>query len=195
METIPSALPLAALTTLIALFDEKESFEAAYHILTELKYPPVSVTLAMAEKKYHEHYGSQPEEREIPKMDAQGGIDAGLEHDDAIKTTKAAEGFMLGSTAGAGLGALALLGVSLIVPGVAIIGTLAATLTGAGAGATLGGLSGLLFGSGHPDDEAKIYEENIANGRFMIRVSPKTSEDSKIIESNWRALGGEVEVR
>ncbi len=192
METTTTSQVLAAPTTLIALFDDKKSFETAYHILTELEYPPVSVTLAMAEKQYHEQYALLSDAHALPKTDAQGGPDVGLEHDDSVKTTKAAEGFVLGSTTGASLGALALLGVALIVPGVAIIGALA---VGAGAGATLGGLAGLLIGSGHPEEEARLYEESIANGRYMIRVSPKSSEDSKLIENNWKSLGGEVEVR
>ena len=195
METNATSEVLTAPSTLIAFFDDKRSFEDAYKILTDLEYPPVSITLAMAEKQYHEHYKSETEHNEMPKRDAQGGTDAGLEGDDSVKTTKAAEGFAIGTTAGAGLGALGLLGVTLLVPGVAVIGALAATLAGAGAGGAVGGLTGLLFGSAHPEDDAKSYEENLANGRYMIRVSPKSVEDSNLIEKNWVSLGGEVEVR
>ncbi len=89
---------------------------------------------------------------------------------------------------------MALLGAAIALPGVAIIGPLAATLTGAGTGATVGGLVGLLFGSGHPENEAQNYEERLANGKYMIRVSPKSPADANIIERDWKSLGGEVEV-
>lgn len=185
-QTTPSAL--------VAFFDDEPSMEAAYQILDELEYAPVSVTMAMAEKTYQEKYAARPNANATPQSDAQGGPNSGKAEDSNPKTTKAAEGFTLGASMGAGLGALLLLGASVVVPGIAIIGPLAATLTGAGAGATVGGLTGLLFGFGHPEDEARRYQERIQEGKYMIRVSPKSVEDANHITSAWKSLGGEVEV-
>lgn len=181
-------------TSLVAFFNDMDGMDAAYQVLQKMEYPPVSITMAMAEKTYQEKYASSENNEVPPKTDAQGGPQSGSSEDSIPKTTKASEGFTLGVTAGAGLGALALLGASVVIPGVALIGPLAATITGASAGATVGGLAGLLFGSGHPEDEARKFQERVKDGKFMIRVSPKSIEDANEITQQWKALGGEVEV-
>ncbi len=194
MKTLSSEQEQKLPVTIIGFFDDEKSCEEAYHILTELEYPPVSITLAMAEKTYQEKYQSPTNKNDLSHTDAQGGSELGKEDDTFPKSTKAPEGFALGSAAGATLGALTLLGASLAFPGVIIIGPLAATLTGVGVGGTFGGLTGLLFGSGHPENEERNYEELISNGKYVIRVSPKSVEDTNIISRNWKSLGGEVEV-
>lgn len=184
----------AAPTSIIAFFNDMQSLETAYQILHDLEYAPVSVTMAMAEKTYQEKYAARANNHSAPQTDAQGGPDSGVGENDIPKTTKAAEGLTLGVAAGAGLGALVMLGASIVVPGIAVIGPLAASLAGAGAGATFGGLTGLLFGFGHPEDEARKYEERISAGKYMIRISPKSAEDAELIARDWKALGGEVEI-
>ena len=176
-------------TSIVGLFETEVGVESAYKILTDLEYAPVSITLAMAEKDYRTRWG-QPS---LPKTDAQGGPDPGLTDED-VKSTKAAEGLALGTAAGAGVGAVALLGMAVLAPGIVIVGPLAATLVGAGAGATLGGLAGVLFGFGYPDEQIRDYEQSLMNGKYMIRVSPTSFADAEIIEREWRELGGQVKI-
>jgi hypothetical protein len=194
METVSTAQDQKIPVTILGFFDDEKSCEDAYKILTELEYPPVSITMAMAEKTYQEKYQSPAITDEPPATDAQGGSEIGKEDDTFPKSTKAPEGFALGSAAGATIGAVALLGASLVFPGVMILGPLAATVTGVGVGGTVGGLTGLLFGSGHPENEVRNYEELISNGKYVIRVSPKSVEDTNIISRDWKSLGGDVEI-
>jgi len=179
--------------SLVAFFEGEQGIEDAYRILEDLEYPPVSITMGMAEKTYQDRYAGRTASAELPKTDAQGGPDNDLDQDGDVKSTKATEGFTLGIAAGAGLGFLTMLGAAVVFPGVVIVGPVVASLTGAGAGAAAGGLTGLLFGSGHPEDEAKKYQERIAAGKYMIRVSPKSHSDATIIEREWKSLGGEIE--
>ncbi len=82
--------------------------------------------------------------------DAQGGPDSAGEPE--VRSTKAAEGFAIGITAGATMGTITLLVASIILrgSGVVFLGPLASMIAGAGIGASVGGLFGSLIGSGHP---------------------------------------------
>ncbi len=70
MEATTTVQPHSAPVAIIGFFDDEKSFEAAYEILNELEYPPVSITLAMAEKTYHEKYFVRTEIETSPKTDA-----------------------------------------------------------------------------------------------------------------------------
>ena len=94
----------------------------------------------------------------------------------AVKTgTKAPEGAATGAAIGGALGAVAagLAAVaSLTVPGLALVaaGPLVAALTGLGAGAATGGLTGALIGLGIPEHEAKFYHKEIEKGGILVGV-------------------------
>lgn len=196
METQSNAAQQAAPVSVMAFFSQQADLEKAYKVVEDLGYPPVSITLAMAEEEYQSKWAPPVTTETLPHTDAQGGPETDLTNTDKeLKSTKAAEGFALGASAGAGLGALALLGASVIVPGIVILGPLAATFVGAGTGATFGGLFGVLFGSGHPEEQIRDYEQSVINGKYMIRISPKSPQDADFIERQWRALGGDVTVQ
>ncbi|HMI30538.1 MAG TPA: hypothetical protein VK527_02280 [Candidatus Limnocylindrales bacterium] len=91
------------------------------------------------------------------------------------KSSKAPEGAATGATIGGVLGAAAagLAAVaSLSVPGLAIVaaGPLVAALTGLGAGAAAGGVTGALIGLGIPEHEAKFYHKEIEKGGILVGV-------------------------
>jgi len=91
------------------------------------------------------------------------------------KSSKAPEGAATGATIGGVLGATAagLAAVaSLSVPGLAIVaaGPLVAALTGLGAGAVAGGVTGALIGLGIPEHEAKFYHKEIEKGGILVGV-------------------------
>ena len=67
--------------------------------------------------------------------------------------------------------------------GLVIAGPLAAGL--AGAGAATGGLVGALTGTGVPEDEAKIYENEIKDGGIYMGYKPKNEEDARYTYNKW----------
>jgi hypothetical protein len=91
------------------------------------------------------------------------------------KNTKAPEGAATGATIGGVVGAVAM-GLAAIgtvaVPGLAFVagGPIVAALTGLGAGAAAGGLTGALVGLGIPEHEAKIYKEKMGAGGVLVGV-------------------------
>ncbi len=92
------------------------------------------------------------------------------------KDTKAPEGAVTGSSAGAVIGgALGLLtGIgALAIPGVGpfiAAGPIMAALAGLGVGGAVGGVAGGLIGLGIPEYEAKRYEGMIKEGRALLSV-------------------------
>ncbi|MEQ9669399.1 histidine kinase [Coleofasciculus sp. G2-EDA-02] len=94
---------------------------------------------------------------------------------------EAQEGAGIGATTGTVLGGVGgfLIGVGLLaIPGVgpilaagAEIGALGSTLAGAGIGAATGGIVGALIGLGIPEERAKVYNERIKAGDYLLMVS------------------------
>jgi hypothetical protein len=98
---------------------------------------------------------------------------------------------------GALAGALAGLSTLIVVPGLglAIVGPLAAGLTGAGAGGVAGGLIGALVGSGIQEEKAKFYAEEIGQGKILLSVAPHSEAEANRIESEWLDRGSEGVIR
>ena len=99
------------------------------------------------------------------------GID---EDEDGANKSGAVKGAIGGAAAGGllGLAALAIPGVGPLAAAGAIAASAMpeAAAIGAGIGATVGGLSGLLSKEGVDDDDAKYYEENINRGGYFVGV-------------------------
>lgn len=93
-----------------------------------------------------------------------------------VKETKAPEGVATGATTGgivggvlgllAGIGLLAIPGAGPFIAAGPIMGA----LSGLGIGATAGGILGGLIGLGIPEFEARLYEEKLKNGNYLISV-------------------------
>lgn len=104
-----------------------------------------------------------------------------------VKATKAPEGAtaggITGGVAGGALGLLAGIG-ALAIPGVGpfiAAGPIMAALSGAALGATAGGVVGALVGLGIPELEAKVYEERIKKGGYLVAVHVSDNDRSKEI--------------
>jgi hypothetical protein len=100
-----------------------------------------------------------------------------------VKSSKAPEGTATGAAtgglAGGVLGLLAGLG-TLAIPGAGpflAAGPIMAALSGAAIGATTGGVIGGLIGLGIPEFEARVYEEKLLTGNFLISVHTRNSEE------------------
>ncbi len=93
-----------------------------------------------------------------------------------VKSSKAPEGTVTGAASGGLAGGVLglLLGVgALAIPGLGAFlaaGPLMATLSGAAVGATTGGVIGGLIGLGIPEFEAKVYEEQLRTGNYLLSV-------------------------
>jgi hypothetical protein len=109
------------------------------------------------------------------------------------------EGALKGALGGAGLGAI--LGIAaLAIPGVGPLVAAGAIATsaipgaaaiGAGAGAVVGGLGGLLTSHGVSDDDAKYYEERINNGGVFLSVDTREAAiDAEKIQDILHRSGG-----
>lgn len=105
-----------------------------------------------------------------------------------VKATKAPEGTTAGVVAGgvtggtlgllAGIGALAIPGVGPFIAA----GPIMAALSGAAIGATTGGVVGALVGMGIPELEAKVYEDHIKKGGYLVAVHVTNSDQEKEIK-------------
>ncbi|OZC03188.1 hypothetical protein [Rubricoccus marinus] len=98
----------------------------------------------------------------------------------------AGAGAATGGTLGGIIGAIAGIGGAIIVPGIgAVAGPLAGALAGAGAGGAAGSLLGALVGAGIPEDQAKIYENDVKDGGMMLGVHPRTDEDRDYVQTRY----------
>jgi hypothetical protein len=114
-----------------------------------------------------------------------------------VKSTKAPEGTATGAAAGgvaggvfgllAGIGALAIPGVGPLIAA----GPIMAALSGAAVGATAGGVVGGLIGLGIPEIEAKIYEEKLKTGNYLISVHGHDSDEVDRAKEIYKAEKGE----
>ncbi|MGQ4649331.1 DUF1269 domain-containing protein [Lyngbya aestuarii] len=90
----------------------------------------------------------------------------------------ATTGTVLGGVGGflVGVGLLAIPGVGPILAAGAEISALASTLAGAGIGAAAGGIIGALIGLGIPEERAKVYNERVKAGDYLLMVSGNDDE-------------------
>ncbi|MEZ0260847.1 MAG: general stress protein [Alphaproteobacteria bacterium] len=141
--------------TITAVFDTRAEATQAIQKLEAAGFTQNELTLLVNEETRGEHFA----------------IDA---------HTKVGEGASTGATIGGVTGALFLaLGSAgtLVVPGLNLVvaGALVGALAGLGAGAAAGGLVGALVGLGIPENEAKLYENNIQKGSILMAVHASDS--------------------
>ncbi|MCC5649605.1 histidine kinase [Nostoc sp. XA013] len=90
----------------------------------------------------------------------------------------AATGGALGGLTGllVGLGTLAIPGIGPIMLAGAAATTLATTLAGAGIGAVAGSLLGALVGLGIPEERARVYDERVKRGHYLVILDGTDTE-------------------
>ncbi len=102
----------------------------------------------------------------------------------------------IGAIAVPGLGALLIGGPLAVALGLS--GTAAATVTGAATGALAGGLIGALVGIGVPEEDARIYEDNIKRGAILVAVPAMAGEHreaSAVLRDNGAEQVKSVDMR
>lgn len=110
--------------------------------------------------------------------------------------SKMAEGVAAGATAGGALGAIVagLTAVGAIATGGAgllVAGPIVAALAGAGAGATAGSILGGLIGYGFPEHEAKLFAEEVEDGKVLVAVECNSSDQRSAVMEIFEEAGAE----
>lgn len=110
---------------------------------------------------------------------------AGADVKDA-RGNKADEGAATGAIAGGtlggltgllvGLGALAIPGIGPVMLAGATATAIATTLSGTAIGAAAGGLLGGLIGLGIPEEQAKVYNDRVSRGDYLVIVDGSNDE-------------------
>jgi len=159
------------------LFKAGPVADQAYHALLSMGYRRDEISVVMTDEVRSRYFPT-----DTP-------LDASSE---TTGHTKAVEGATIMGSAGAVLGAMAAIGVSVVMPGagLVVIGPLAAA--GAGLGATAGGLLGALLGASVPQADIHRYEQRMRAGEILIRVNPRSENEAQRIQAEWESLGGEV---
>ena len=117
-------------------------------------------------------------------------------HSDAELGSKAAEGGELGGPIGGTIGTLlpAIIAVGVVaLPGLGFIlaGPVAVSLAAAGAAGLAVGLIGTLSDWGIPEERVQQYEAGIHDGGILMGVKPRSDQDARYIEQQWKASGGQ----
>jgi len=156
---------------LTGMFRDKDSTESAYRSLRDRGYSDDEINVLMSDETRDKYYSTG---------------DTELEGNKALEGTGA--GAAIGGTLGAIIGGIAAIGTNVLIPGLGLVvwGPIAAGLAGAGAGGLTGGLVGALIGWGIPEDRAKEYETGIREGGTVLGVNPRSDEDAKFFENEWR---------
>jgi hypothetical protein len=152
-----------SMTIVSSVFKNRASADQA---ITELETTGITanqISLVLTDDARGQHFNL----RESSKVDE--GVAAG-----------ASLGGLLGVIAGAVLaaGTIAIPGVNVIVTGAVVSG-----LAGLGAGAVGGGLLGGLVGSGIPEHEAKLYDQQIRAGNVLLAVKARDHEQAKTVRT------------
>jgi hypothetical protein len=87
-----------------------------------------------------------------------------------------------------GLGAIAIPGVGPVMLAGAAATAIATTLSGGAIGAAAGGLVGGLIGLGIPEDRAKVYDERVSQGDYLVIIDGSDA-DITLAESIFRKRG------
>jgi len=150
----------------IGVFSRREDAETALTELRNAGFPMDRVSLIAKHAGEHDRIAGVD-------MHSQTGNKA----DEGAKTGAIAGG-ALGGLGGllVGLGTLAIPGIGPVVLGGAAATALATTLTGGAIGAVAGGLTGALVGLGVPEDRARVYNDRVARGDYLVMIDGTESE-------------------
>lgn len=150
----------------VGVFNTRQEAEHALHELNNSGFPMNKISLIAKD------------------ADKQGDIE-GVNVSDSVGN-KADEGAGAGAVTGGilggatgllvGLGALAIPGVGPIVLAGEVATALATTLAGGAIGAAAGGLIGALIGLGIPEERARVYNDRVSRGHYLVLVDGSDAE-------------------
>jgi hypothetical protein len=154
----------------VGVFPHRRDAEAALTALRDAGFPMNQVSVIA---------------KDADRNDAIAGVDMQSRTGNKLGN-KADEGAKAGATTGGilgglggllvGLGTLAIPGVGPVILGGAAATAIATTLSGGAIGAAAGGLGGALVGLGIPEDRAKLYNQHIERGDYLVIIDGTASE-------------------
>ena len=150
----------------IGVFEHRRDAEAALTDLRNSGFPMDRISLIAKDAGQHDQIAGVEMDRK-----------AGNKADEGAKTG-AATGAALGGLGGllVGLGTLAIPGVGPVLLGGAAATALATALSGGAIGAAAGGIVGGLVGLGIPEDRARIYNDRLNRGAYLVMVDGDQDE-------------------
>ncbi|NDJ24593.1 histidine kinase [Nostoc sp. B(2019)] len=149
----------------VGVFSNRRDVEQALHDLKNAGFGMDRVSVITQDGERDDIAGAEVRDRVGDKSDE--GAKAG-----------AVTGGALGGLTGllVGLGTLAIPGIGPIMLAGAAATTLATTLAGAGIGAAAGGLLGALIGLGIPEERARVYDERVKRGHYLVIIDGTDAE-------------------
>lgn len=150
----------------VGVFTHRRDAEQALHELRDSGFPMDRVSVVVRDADGNDNIAG-----------ASVGEQVGNKADEGA-TVGLLSGGALGGLTGllVGLGALAIPGIGPVMLAGATATTLATTLAGAGIGAVTGGLLGGLLGLGIPEERARVYNERVERGHYLVIVDGSESE-------------------
>ena len=170
--------PTAAPPMLTGLFENTESLERAYQAVVKRGYDIGAINVVMSDETRERYHSEQHAV----------GVDLG---------DKALEGGQLGGPLGGTLGTLlpvvAAVGAFIAFPpSLLAAGPIAVALVGAGAAGVTAGLVGVFSDWGIPEERSHQYEAGIRGGDILMALKPRSDEDARLIEQDWKRVGGKL---
>ena len=103
----------------------------------------------------------------------------------------------IGGTVGVIAGALVIIEILIVIPGlgIAIAGRIAGALAGAGAGGATGAIVGALIKAGLSNSVATEYKNAMNKGHIIISVEPKDRHDIVLSESYGKEIYNDYAIK
>ena len=153
------------------IFNDRTTAEDAVHRLEALGIHERQISFMMSEAARGKYF------RIKDKKHPDSGASVGPAYGGLI-------GIILGTIMAAG--AIAIPGFNLIATG-----SMATALIGLGAGVIAGGVAGTLIGAGIPEHEAKVYEQELRNGKALIVVTAEDAEQEDAVHAIFRSFNAD----
>ncbi|MEH2380677.1 MAG: histidine kinase [Nostoc sp.] len=149
----------------VGVFSNRRDAEHALHELKKVGFDMNRVSVITQDGDKDDIAGAEVRDRVGDKSDEGAKVGA-------------ATGGALGGLTGllVGLGTLAIPGIGPIMLAGAAATTLATTLAGAGIGAVAGSLLGALIGLGIPEERARVYDERVRRGHYLVILDGTDTE-------------------
>ena len=159
------------------IFRDSECVERAYQSVAQRGYDTGDINVVMSDDTRRRYFSD----------DRHVNIELGR---------KVAEGGELGGPMGGTIGTIipAIIAVGVVaLPGLGFIlaGPVAVSLAAAGAAGLAVGLIGALSDWGIPEERVHQYEAGIHDGGILMGVKPRSDQDARYIEQQWKASGGQ----
>lgn len=159
----------------VGTFATYREAEAALYELRDSGFPMDRISVVGREVDRHDEIAGASASDRISTSSKQVARDT--EADEGAKTGAIAGGALGGLTGLlVGLGALAIPGIGPVMLGGAAATALATTISGGAIGAAAGGLIGGLVGLGIPEDRARVYNDRVSRGEYLVMVEGSEDE-------------------